>query len=213
MNNMMKSFFRSSILTSVLLLILGGLLIFESEITIITISYIVGGALIALGVVALIRYVKATSTRTNSELDIIYGIVTMILGSIVIANPKALASVVPVIFGICIVVSSSTKLQYALELKNENNDLWFMTLIVAILSTVCGVVLIFNPFQGAKMLTQIIGTFIVIYAILDIISTLAIRRNVKVIKDAIEETKEIVKDAVVVEETEEKEEKETKKKK
>ena len=63
------------------------------------------------------------------------------------------------------------------------------------------------------MLTQIIGTFIVIYAILDIISTLAIRRNVKVIKDAIEETKEIVKDAVVVEETEEKEEKETKKKK
>ena len=201
MSNIMKRFFRSSIITSILLMVLGGLLIFESEVTIISISYIVGGALIAIGLVALIRYVKNANTLMSSELDIVYGIVTMILGSLVISHPKALASVIPIILGICIVVSSSTKLQYAFELRKDKNELWVMTMIVALISTICGVVLIFNPFKGAQMITQIVGGFIIAYAVLDIISTLTIRRNVTTIKKAIENT---IKDAVVVEEAEEK---------
>ncbi len=185
MNNLMKKFFRSSLVTSIFLLTLGGLLVFASEITIISISYVIGGALIALGIVALIRYVNACRTNTNSELDILYGIVTMLLGSLVIMHPKALASFIPVVIGISIVVSSSTKLQYALELKKDENELWVMTMVVAIISTICGVVLIFNPFEGATMITQVIGIFIIIYAILDLISTLTIRRNVNSIQKAI----------------------------
>lgn len=196
----MKKFFRSSILTSVLLMVLGGLLIFKSEATIITISYVVGGCLIALGVLALIRYVQDTKNNNATELDIVYGIVTMVLGILVISNPKTLASIIPFILGVCIVVSSSTKLQYAMELKKENNELWLMTMIVAIFSTICGVVLIFNPFKGAQVITKTIGIFIIIYSILDIISTITIRRNVMSIKSAIKET---VTDAIVVEEKEE----------
>ena len=41
----MERFFKSSILTSTLLLCLGVLLIFESEVTIVTISYIIGSIL------------------------------------------------------------------------------------------------------------------------------------------------------------------------
>lgn len=210
---MMKRFFRSSLITSILLLVLGGLLIFESEATIISISYILGGSIIALGILAITRFIRDSKTGNNSELDILYGIVTTILGVIVISHPKALASIVPFVLGICIVVSSSTKLQYAFELKRDQNELWVMTMIVALLSTLCGVVLIFNPFKGATMFTQIVGAFIIVYAILDIVSTLTIKRNVKNIQDAIEET---IKDADVVEEKEEdvnKEDKETKNKK
>lgn len=203
----MKRFFRSSLVISILLMVLGGLLIFKSELTIITISYVVGGCLVALGVVALIRYVQATKTNTATALDILYGIVTMILGSLVISNPKALASIIPFVLGVCIVVSSSTKLQYAMELKRDGNELWLMTMIVAVISTICGVVLIFNPFQGAKVFTQAIGIFIIVYSLLDLISTVTIRKNVLSIKKAIEET---VTDAIVVEEKEEKKEVESK---
>lgn len=200
----MKKFFKSSIVSSVLLMILGWLLIFKSEATVIIISYIVGGGLIALGVVALLRYIKETKENKATELDILYGIITMILGVLVISNPKTLASIIPFVLGVCIVVNSSVKIQYAIELKNDNNKLWKATMIVATLCAICGVVLIFNPFAGAQVITKAIGIFIIVYAVLDMVSTITIRRNVMSIKKAIEDT---VTDAVIIEEKEEKEEK------
>lgn len=197
----MKKFFKSSIVSSVLLMILGWLLIFKSEATVIIISYIIGGGLIALGVVALLRYIKETKENKATELDILYGIITMILGVLVISNPKTLASIIPFVLGVCIVVNSSVKIQYAMELKNDNNKLWKATMIVATLCAICGVVLIFNPFAGAQVITKAIGIFIIVYAVLDMVSTITIRRNVMSIKKAIEDT---VTDAVIIEEKEEK---------
>ena len=199
MSNLLNRFFRSSMIISFLLFILGCLLIYQSEVTVITISYIIGSILIALGVVGLIRYVKNIKLSKSSELDIVYGIISMIFGALMISHPKALASVIPIVLGICIVVSSSTKLQYAFELKKDNNSLWLMTLIVAVVSATCGVVLIFNPFKGANMLAQIIGVFIIVYSVLDIFSTITIKRNVTSIKKAINDNIK-VQEAEILEE-------------
>ncbi|MBQ8132238.1 MAG: DUF308 domain-containing protein [Bacilli bacterium] len=197
METLMKKFFRSSLITSVFLMVLGGLLLFKSEETIITIAYIIGGALFALGVVALIRFIRYARKEVNSELDIIYGVVTIILGYLIIKNPKSLASIIPIVLGVSIVISSATKLQYALELKRDQNQLWTMTLIVAIISAICGAALIINPFAGAEMITQIVGGFIIAYAILDIVSTMTIKRNVTTLSRAIQQT---VKEADIIEE-------------
>ena len=70
-------------------------------------------------------------------------------------------------------------------------------MIISIISTLCGIILLFNPFAGAVILTKIIGGFIIGYAILDIISTYTIKRNVVQVKNALE--KDIL-DAEVVEE-------------
>ena len=84
MEQIMKRFFRSSIITSLILLLLGILLIFQSETTIMMISYVIGGVLVAIGVLALIRYVNAgDSPAARNELDIVYGIVTAIFGIII----------------------------------------------------------------------------------------------------------------------------------
>ena len=58
MEKLMQKFFRSSLVTSIVLMILGVLLILQSEVTIITISYIIGTLLIALGAIAIIKFVK-----------------------------------------------------------------------------------------------------------------------------------------------------------
>ena len=147
MEKLMKKFFRSSIITSIILLTLGLLLIFQSEATIVTISYVIGGVLVALGVLAVIKFIQGTNKEGKSELDIVYGIVTVILGVLIIKNPEAIASIIPLILGVAIIISSATKLQYAIELKANNNKLWKVTMIVSIISTLCGVILIFNPFK------------------------------------------------------------------
>lgn len=201
----MERFFKSSILTSTLLLCLGILLIFESEVTIVTISYIIGSILVAAGTFALIRYVSTNKKGFDaSELDLLYGIVTIILGILIITHPHAIAKIIPIILGIAIIISSASKIQYAFTLKNNSNELWKTTMVIAAISTICGVVLLFNPFAGAVLLMRIVGIFIFVYAILDFISTYIIKKNVDEFKSIV--SKEVVIDAEVEEINEEKDE-------
>lgn len=185
MDKLMKKFFRSSLVSSITLFTLGILIIFKSEVTIITISYLIGSILVALGALAIIQYIKNIEVSGQNDLDILYGAVTIILGLLVIKNPKLIASILPIIIGVAIIINSATKLQYAFELKKENNQQWKITMIISIISVICGIVLLFNPFKGAIVITQTIGIFMITYSILDIISTTIIKRNVNCIKNAI----------------------------
>lgn len=174
---------KSSIINSIFLVVFGLLLILQSEATIVTISYIIGGILVGLGAIAVLRFFKNSNDIIGAKLDIVYGVVCIIMGILVIRSPQAIASIIPFIIGIIIVINSATKLQYGLELRKEESELWLSTLILSIVMTICGVVLIFNPFEGAKLITRIVGIFILIYAILDFISTMVIRNTFIKLRD------------------------------
>ncbi|MDO5394196.1 MAG: DUF308 domain-containing protein [Mycoplasmatota bacterium] len=197
MDKLMKKFFRSSLITSLFLIALGILLIFQSEVTIITIAYVVGSVIIALGVLSGIKFFSNLSKEKKSELDLVYGIISVVLGIVIIDNPEGVASIMPIILGVSIIISSATKLQYAFELKANNNNLWKTTMLLSIISTICGLVLLFNPFKAISYFTKLVGVFIIIYAVLDMISTYTIKRNVKIFQKSIEES---ITEAVVVEE-------------
>ena len=205
MNSFTKKGFTSSIITSIILAVLGILLIVATEATIISISYIIGGILILLGFFGLVDYIRKIDTETKTSVDLVYGIVTVILGVLIVMNPKAIASIINYVLGIIIVISSAVKLNYAIQLKGNNNSLWKSTIIFSLITTICGLILIFKPFTGAIVATKIIGVIVLIYAILNIISTFTIRKEVlrlhKALTDANNE--KITREAEVVEETEE----------
>ena len=94
MNEIMKKFFKSAILTSLVLVILGILLVMFSDETIIAISYFIGGVLVLIGVVGIIDYIRKIKTNYKSELDLIYALVTIILGVLIITNPKSIATII-----------------------------------------------------------------------------------------------------------------------
>ena len=206
MEKLLKKFFRSSIAISIILIALGFLLIFYSAETIKFISYVVGAIIIAIGTTAIIRFVQNMNDPSKSQFDIAYGIISIVLGILIITNPTAIASFIPIVLGIGIIISSAMKLQYALELRASSNPLWKGTMIISFISIVCGLVLIFNPFQAAEAFTMIMGVLIIVYSILDISSTLVIRRNVINIQTVIRESmndkqlKDTMMDAEVVEE-------------
>lgn len=204
MNNFIEKVLKSSLFSSIGLALLGLLLFFQSEITIISISYIIGGVLTAIGIIAFINFIKDKNQNINNELDIIYGIGMIILGIIVINNPKALASVIPFILGIIITFTSASKLQYSLELRKENNELWLSTMIFSLLTLLCGITLIFNPFSGAAFVTKIVGILLFVYAIIDITSTIKIRKKVNNIESEISKKTAPVQEAEVIEDHTEK---------
>ena len=147
-------------------------------------------------------FTKSKNTTSVMGLDVLYGIVTIILGCLIIKNPGAIGSLLPIVLGIAIIVSSANKIQYAFNLKNSDNDLWKTTMIISVIGTICGVVLLFNPFAGAVLLMRIVGIFIIVYAILDAVSTFIIKKNVEEFKNVIESQSAKVKEADIVEEKE-----------
>ena len=197
MNKFMTKFLKSSLFSSVGLVILGILLFFQSEVTILSISYVVGGILVAVGTLAFIDYVKSMNKNERNELDIVYGIGMVVLGIIIISNPKGVASIIPFILCIIIILSSSAKLQYSLELRKVGNPLWKSTMILSLITLLFGLLLIFNPFKGAELITKVVGILLFLYGIIDIISTIRIKKTVEDIKKVIEDNS--VPDAEVIE--------------
>ena len=196
MERFITKFLKSSLISSITLLIISLFLFFETEATIITISYIIGSILIAIGTITIMKYINNLKSSIRNELDIIYGVGMAILGIIVISNPKGLASIIPFILGIIMIITSATKLQISLDIMKKNEGKMTTSTILLLMTCICGVVLIFNPFSGAKILAKIIGVIILIYAILDIVSTFKIQKIIK--KRNIKEN-DIVTEATVIE--------------
>jgi uncharacterized membrane protein HdeD (DUF308 family) len=187
MKNVMTKFFKTSLFSSIGLAMLGLLLIFQSEITIVSLSYIIGALLVGLGALGILNYTKNKENSEKKEMDLVYGTVCIVLGLVVIGNPQGIASLIPFVIGLVIIISSATKLQYSMELKKQNNRLWKSTMALSLVTMVCGLLLIFNPFQGAIFITKVIGILILIYALLDIISTITIKNTVNKLHKSIEE--------------------------
>ena len=166
-----------SLISSGVILVLGLLLFFKSSVTLMGISYIFGGLIIAIGVLAIVRFISNNHSDISNQLNIIYGIICIISGIFFIEKPEIIGSIIPVVMGIGIIISSSLKIQQSFNLKSLNSSYFFWSFVTALLSLICGVVLLFNPFRGAVIITKVIGIFLVIYAILDICNTIVLKKS------------------------------------
>ena len=166
-----------SLISSGVILVLGLLLFFKSSVTLMGISYIFGGLIIAIGVLAIVRFISNNHSDISNQLNIVYGIICIISGIFFIEKPEIIGSIIPVVMGIGIIISSSLKIQQSFNLKSLNSSYFFWSFVTALLSLICGVILLFNPFKGAVIITKVIGIFLVIYAILDICNTIVLKKS------------------------------------
>jgi uncharacterized membrane protein HdeD (DUF308 family) len=177
MEKFMKSLVRGNYITSAILIVLGLLLTIRSDDTIVAISYLIGGSIIIIGVLALIKFVKNLGKSFDNSFEIIYGIITIVFGILIISNPKMVATIIPFVIGGWILIKSSFKIAYAIELKNRGSIYWKSALITSIINALVGILIVFNPFKTSVIVFKIIGIAILVYAILDIVSTIQIKKE------------------------------------
>ena len=198
-----------SVIKSVLLIIVGLMLTFMADATLVSISYLLGGILCAIGAVAIIQFFK---TKENAsflgQFNIVYGVITAIAGVVLIIYPNIVGSLIPICIGIGVIISSAFKIQQALTIKAYDNTTWKVSLVTSFLSLVCGLIILFNPFKTASLVTQMVGIMILIYAVLDLVSTFLLKKTTTTISmEVVEPTskkervsKKQVKDAKIVKE-------------
>ena len=169
--------FLTSIITSILFIAFGIFLLIKPDTTLKIISYTIGIIMLLLGAFSFSKYISEKEKSINFNL--IYAVICIVMGLVLILNPTALATIIPFILGFWIIINSVIKMQYALELRNNENSAWVLTLVISLLILIWGLVFVFNPFAGAMAITQMIGIFIIIYSVLDLVDSVIIHKNVK----------------------------------
>lgn len=173
-----KKTFNTSLIVSIIFVIIGLFLFIKPDLTISAISYCIGGTLLFVGLINIYKYFSSLDGLSMFNFNLSYGVLLVIAGLFLIIDTSIFAKVINIILGIWIIIASITKFQYGLVLKNAKNKDWKYTILVSILMFLWGLLLLKNPFETALTITQVIGVFIIIYAVLDIIDNFIIRKNI-----------------------------------
>lgn len=170
-------------MTSIGFIVIGLLLILKPASTLALISYVLGVICLFIGIVNVIKYFTNKNQDNLMDFGLVLGITCAFFGCIFLFIPEFVASIVPFILGIIIISNSVVRLQFSLNLRRYPNISWIRSFIASIISLFFGIVLLFNPFQGAVVITQIIGVIMILYAISDIIEFHTMN---KVLEDGVE---------------------------
>ena len=92
----------TSIITSIILGILGFIMFIYSKTTLKIITYAIAGMLIFLGIIKVIGYLRDKNRKEYFNYDLIYGIVNAIIGLVLITHPGILEGLLGITIGIWI---------------------------------------------------------------------------------------------------------------
>lgn len=190
MINIINKSYRLSIYSSIMLLLIGLLLFINPGLVVSVISYIIGFFLMAIGISQIIKYYQ---NRENTAMAayLFIGIVVSVIGFILILKPTLIATIIPVIVGIFMLMNSIEKITLSISLK-EQSDKWYITFIFGILTLVLSIFLILNPLTGSLIVTELLGIILIVYSVLDLVEKFAIKKKLKSVKKEVSKETKII---------------------
>lgn len=176
----MREFFvklkNLSLITIIAGLVIGIVLIAKPNEAVQFVSILCGATVILLGAGAWISYF----TKFKSTILAILGTLAIIAGIILCVEYKSIISVVLFLFGVFVLVSGVVDFAAAIDAKRNDMKSWIVSLLMAVATIILGVLVIVNPFDSIVVLTRLLGVSLIVYAVMDLISFIQIRKIVKI---------------------------------
>ncbi|MBR6228610.1 MAG: DUF308 domain-containing protein [Eubacterium sp.] len=182
---MMKTLKWSIIVLAVAYIVLGVVLIMYPSQVQKLISYLLAIALIAVGIVNLIQYVKLDSTQLIHSYDLCIGFSTIIGGVLIIINVDRFSQLIFIVMGFMILVSGVLKLQNSVNLMRLHSPSWQMPFCLAMVGIVYGVIMLINPFGSGQFFFVMMGIGFIISGITDLIVTVMVSIRLKQVTDLV----------------------------
>ena len=170
------------IVVSVLFCIAGILFIALPEISTKIVGIEIGIAAIVFGIVKLIGYFSKDLYRLAFQFDLEFGILMVVLGTIVLFHPKNVMAFIAAAFGIVILFDGLFKIRIALDSKRFGIKDWWLILSLAIIAGIIGVALVFDSAFGAGVLTILMGVSFLSEGILNLYTVI---RTVLIVKNQV----------------------------
>ncbi len=155
--------------------IIGIVLLVRPDETVQFISILCGVTVIMLGIGAWISYF----TKFKSTILAILGTLAVIAGIILCVRYRSIVSAVIFLFGVFVLVEGIVDLISAIDAKRNDLKSWIVSVIMSAVTIILGLLVIINPFDSVMVLTQLLGAGLIVYAVMDLISFIQIRKIVK----------------------------------
>ena len=146
----------------------GVLFIVKPELSAMVISRALGAAMIVFGLIKLVGYFSKDLFRLAFQYDLGFGLLLIALGILVLAKPAGVLDFIFVALGIAILADGLFKVQIAVDSKRFGISTWWLTLVLAMVTGVVGLALVFRPWDSARLLTALLGAALLAEGILNL---------------------------------------------
>jgi len=145
-----------TVVTSITLMLTGIWCISNQGEFFVNIAFVLGCVMVAVGVLCMLIYFFAPGKQGGFGWFLAEGLITAILGGIVLYNQLVTDSMIPVFFGMWIMFCGVMRVVASLHLVMARNNSWIVNLLLGLISTAAGGYAFFN--QTALGLSIIILT-------------------------------------------------------
>ena len=167
------------IVLSVVFCIVGVLFVAWSDIGTQVLSRALGIAMIVFGGIKIVGYFSKDLFRLAFQFDLELGIISAVLGIIVLLNPFGTITFIFIAMGIAILADALFKIRIAIDAKRFGVGAWWMILSLAFLTAIAGVLLVFRPWESANILTVLLGISLLAEGVLNLCVAVS---TVKIVK-------------------------------
>ena len=170
---------QSWIFSAIVTIVLGLILVLFPATALTSVSYVMGGIAIAMGVIRTVRYFKQDHTYPFLfQSDLVVGLLSVGFGIFMLSQPVTVMSLLPHIFGILLVGCGIGGILRAVDAKKTGFASWGILLGLAIVSIVLGWLIMANPFGAVETVVIVIGACLIYQGVTDIVTTLAVGKRI-----------------------------------
>lgn len=176
---------------SIISLALGIVMVIFPEKTLSIICYAIAAAILIYGIVDIISYFTAKSYNGAFSLTLLKGVVAAVIGIIIFINPKYLATFIPIVLGILLIIDGITSIQKSVFLKNNNIYFWHVSMVESIITFAFGIFVLINPLSVERAIIICLGIAFIWYGISSIWNYLYVQKKINFLRQA-EEKNDII---------------------
>ena len=175
----------SIICSSILVFIIGLLMVIFPKVSIETMGMVAAIYIIAYGIVLIYLDIKASKYYVPFD-GLFSGIVSILMGILLLCKPGILPVVFTVVIGIWMILSSINYIKLAIKLSKTKLP-WVEILLLGILDLIAGIIVLLNPFTATMSLTLFAGIMLMIHSVINIVDMIIIKKDAKEITKALDE--------------------------
>ncbi len=132
------------------------------------IGRVLGAAMILFGAVKLVGYCSRDLYRLAFQYDLGFGLLLIALGALVLLRPAGVLDFLFTALGIAVLTDGLYKVQIAVDAKRFGIPTWWLTLALAVAAGLIGLVLVFRPWDSARLLIILLGAALLAEGILNL---------------------------------------------
>lgn len=154
MREMLKKIKADVVLSAILCIILGIVLFVYTAQATNLICTILALFLIVMGAGHIVTYLL---NKNKNTVRLICGIIVLVIGVWILANPAVVISLIPAIIGVILLLHGIEGIRLAVDTKQANDTAWISGLILSVITIIFGLVLIVRAFEAAQIAFKVVG--------------------------------------------------------